>query len=48
MEFLLNIGTRTIHNATSKDKRCRIALIQEGNKTIFPTYQEAKDYLPSW
>ena len=39
MEFLLNISTRTIHNAASTDKRCRIALMQDGNKKIFSTYQ---------
>lgn len=47
MDFLLNISTRTIHNAASTNKRCRIALMHEGNKMVFPTYQEAKNYLPS-
>ena len=46
MAFLLNISSRTIHNAASTDGRCRIALMHESNKMIFPTYQEAKDYLP--
>lgn len=46
MEFLLNLSTRTIHDAASTNKRCRIALIQDGNRKIFSTYQEAKDFLP--
>ena len=47
MNFLLNLSTRTIHNADSTSKRCRIEQMHSGNKMIFPTYQEAKDYLPA-
>ena len=46
MTFLLNVNSRTVHNADSKDKRCRIQQIQDGNKKLFQTYQEAKEYLP--
>ena len=42
MEFLLNLGTRTIHNSVSKDKRCRIALMEEGNKKVFTSYKKLK------
>lgn len=46
MTYLLNINSRTIHNADSKDKRCRLAQIQECNKKWFFSYQEAMNYLP--
>ena len=44
--YLLNVNSRTIHNATSTDGRCRITLMQECNKKYFSSYQEAKNYLP--
>ena len=47
MKFLLNLNRRTIHNAASWDGRCRLTQISEDNKKIFPSYQAAKDYLPS-
>lgn len=47
MAFLLNLSTRTIHDAASTNKRCRITQIHEDNKMAFATYQEAKDFLPS-
>lgn len=41
MTYLLNINSRTIHNAASQDKRCRLAQMQECNKMLFSSYQEA-------
>lgn len=46
MTYLLNINSRTIHNAASQDKRCRLAQMQECNKMLFSSYQEAMNYLP--
>ena len=46
MEFLLNIRNNKIHNAASTDKRCRLNMIGNGNKKIFSTYQEAREYSP--
>lgn len=46
MKYLLNINSRTIHNAASMNGRCKISLMREENKLVFCTYQEAKDYLP--
>ena len=47
MKYLLNLSSRTIHDATSTNGRCKIGLMHEENKMIFGTYQEAKDYLPT-
>lgn len=44
--YLLNLSTRTVHDAESKDGRCRLALIQEGNKKVFDTLAEAMSFLP--
>ena len=44
--YLLNLTTRTIHDAASTDGRCRIAKIQEGNKMLFDSFEAAKNYLP--
>jgi hypothetical protein len=47
MRFLLNINSRTIHDAASTNGRCKIGLIRDENKLIFDTYMEAKEYLPA-
>ena len=46
MRYLLNLHTRTIHDADSTDGRCKINYIGEGNKMIFSDYNKAKSYLP--
>ena len=46
MMYLLNLYSRTIHDASSTDKRCRLNLMHEDNKKYFSSYCEAKDYLP--
>lgn len=46
MKFLLNISSRTIHDAFSTDKRCRISLIAPEHKIIFSSLEEAVAYLP--
>ena len=46
MRYLLNINGRTVHNANSKGKRCKIHLIAEENKAYFDSFQEAMNYLP--
>ncbi len=45
-KFLLNVSTRTIHDANSKDGRCKINTMQDCNKKLFDNYLEAKNYLP--
>lgn len=47
MKYLLNVSSRTIHDAASTNGRCKIGLMREDNKIIFDTYQEAKSYLPA-
>ena len=44
--FLLNLNTRTIHDANSTNSQCRLKLINDGNKKEFSTFLEAKNYLP--
>lgn len=44
--FLLNISSRTIHQAESADGRCRLSQVKERNRMLFETYAEAKNYLP--
>ena len=46
MEYLLNIHTRTIHDADSTNGSCQIKNVLDGNKIIFTNYFEAKNYLP--
>ncbi len=46
MMYLLNLYSRTIHDASSNDKRCRLNLRHKDNKKFFSSYWEAKDYLP--
>ena len=47
MEYLLNINSRTIHDANSTNGRCKIKLMSEENKLIFNDYGKAKNYLPN-
>lgn len=44
--YLLNINSRTIHDASSNNKRCKLSLMQDCNKKLFDSYWEAKNYLP--
>ena len=44
--YLLNVNSRTIHNAASTDGRCKIKQIQDCNKMLFVSYLDAKNYLP--
>lgn len=46
MKYLLNVNSRTIHNAYSVNKQCRIHLMAEENKLLFDSFQEALNYLP--
>ena len=46
MKYLLNLNTRTIHDAFSADGRCKMKTIGDGNKMIFSDYCKAKNYLP--
>ena len=47
MKYLLNLSTRTIHDANSKDGRCKLKLIGEDNKKVFADYNSAAAFLPS-
>ena len=47
MKYLLNLHTKTIHDANSKDGRCKLKLIGEDNKMIFTDYNSAASFLPS-
>ena len=47
MKYLLNINSRTIHNANSKNGRCKISMIAEGSRIYFDSFQEALTYLPN-
>ena len=44
--FLLNLNSRTIHDANSTDGRCKLGMINSGNMRTFNTFEEAKNYLP--
>lgn len=44
--YLLNINSRTIHDASSTNGRCKIDNIREENKKIFSSYWEARFFLP--
>lgn len=46
MRYLLNLNSRTIHNADSGKGQCKLHLIGNGNKKIFSDYWEAKNFLP--
>ena len=46
MKYLLNLTSRTIHNACSVDGRCKIDLIRDENKKEFDLLEEAMNYLP--
>ena len=46
MRYLLNVNSRTIHNADSRDGRCRLNLLKDENKMQFPSFEEAMHCLP--
>ena len=46
VKFLLNISSRTIHDAFSTDNRCRLSLIAPEHKIVFGSLAEAAAYLP--
>jgi len=46
VKFLLNISSRTIHDAFSTDNRCRLSLIAPEHKIVFVSLAEAVAYLP--
>lgn len=45
MKFLLNISSRTIHDAFSTDNRCRLSLIAPEHKIVFSSLKETATYL---
>ena len=46
MKYLLNVNTRTIHDAFSVNKQCRIHMMAAENRLIFSSFKEALTYLP--
>ena len=44
--YLLNINSRTIHDAFSTNGRCKLGLIREENKKLFSCYWDARYFLP--
>lgn len=44
--YLLNINSRTIHDAYSTNGRCKIGMIREENKMLFTSYWIARRFLP--
>ncbi|MBQ2895731.1 MAG: hypothetical protein IJE26_03375 [Oscillospiraceae bacterium] len=47
MGYVLNSNSRTVHDADSRDGRCRLSLIREENRFEFETLEEAMEYLPN-
>jgi hypothetical protein len=47
MPFILNLSSRTVHDANSTDGRCKLHIISDGNKMEFDSFQDALNYLPS-
>ncbi len=46
MEYILNVNSRTVHDANSTDGRCRLNQIRAEHKIICATMEEALNYLP--
>lgn len=46
MKYLLNVNSRTVHDAFSVNRQCRIHLMAEENKMVFDSFQDAMKYLP--
>ncbi len=44
--YLLNINSRTIHDASSTNGRCKIGMIREENRMLFTSYWVARHFLP--
>ena len=44
--YLLNVNSRTIHDASSTNGRCKIGMIRAENKMLFTSYWEARHFLP--
>ena len=46
MKYLLNISSRTVHRADSRDGRCKLKLLRDENKVLFHSYEDAVSFLP--